>query len=64
MHRRASHAILIHRRGLGTSHRECAASHRVAGPCSVRARIRARVGARVGHNAGKVPAFCPIDVRV
>ena len=60
MHRRASHAILIHHRGLGTSHRECSASHRGAGPCSVRARIRACVGARVSHNVGNVPAFCPM----
>ena len=32
MHRRASHAILMHRKGFRTSHRGCAASQRVAGP--------------------------------
>ena len=32
MHRRASHAILMHRRGFSTFHRECVASQRVAGP--------------------------------
>ena len=31
MHCRASHAILMHRKGFGTSHCGCAASHRVAG---------------------------------
>ena len=29
---RASHAILMHRRGLSTFHRGCEASQRVAGP--------------------------------
>ena len=32
MHRRASHAILMHRRDFSTFHRECVASQRVAGP--------------------------------
>ena len=32
MHSRASHAILLYRRGFDTSHRGCTASHRVAGP--------------------------------
>ena len=32
MHRRALHAIFIHRRGFSTFHRECVASQRVAGP--------------------------------
>ena len=34
MHRRASHAIFIHRRGFSTFRRECVASQRVAGPYS------------------------------
>ena len=32
MHRRASHAIFIHRRGFSTFRHECIASQRVAGP--------------------------------
>ena len=32
MHRRASHAILMHRREFSTSRRKCVASQRVAGP--------------------------------
>ena len=32
MHRRASHAILMHRRGFSTFRRGCVASQRVAGP--------------------------------
>ena len=32
MHRRASHVILMHRRGLSTYHRGCVASQRVEGP--------------------------------
>ena len=32
MHSRTSHAILMHHMSFGTSHRECTASHRVAGP--------------------------------
>ena len=37
MHRRASQAILIHRRGFRTSHRRCTVSQHVAGPLCVRA---------------------------
>ena len=32
MHRRASHAFFIHRRGFSTFRHECIASQRVAGP--------------------------------
>ena len=32
MHRRASHAIFIHRKGFSTFRRECVASQCVAGP--------------------------------
>ena len=32
MHRRASHAILMHRRGFSTLRHGCVASQRVAGP--------------------------------
>ena len=32
MHRRASHAIFLHRRMFGTPNRRCATSQRVAGP--------------------------------
>ena len=32
MHRKPSHAILMHRRFFGTPHQRCAASQHVAGP--------------------------------
>ena len=41
MHRRASHATLVHRKGFGTSHRGCASLHRVAGPYHVACNLRA-----------------------
>ena len=37
MHRRASHAIFIHRRGFSTFRRECVASQRVAGHIAMEA---------------------------
>ena len=39
MHRRASHAIFIHRRGFSTFRRECIASQRVAGPYDTELRL-------------------------
>ena len=41
MHRRASHATFIHRRGFSTSHRGCAASHCVTGPLGLVLQVRA-----------------------
>ena len=47
-YRRASHAILMHRRGFSTFHRECVASQRVAGPIDMFrvAKFESKVGSR------------------